>query len=372
MFRKAAYFLLISLFLWFGIGSRYANARLQDTAPIFFATTQIQVLRTRVEYGRDYTYQMQFFTMQVDGSARTPLGSITFTDCTSRGGQNCTLHSAFWLPKHNLIAFRALIYGVEGLYLLDLKGEGVPQAIVNAVLPSQEGQLVVSPDQMWLAYLREKYSDETVGSYRLFMLPIQGEPNAFPIADDLPAWQMLPEFDPQGEYILFQSGDLSHSENNALNISRTHYRARLDGSQRLALPLPALAVNVQWSPTGEQIAYCEAGRSNTHIILADRDGQTLRRITQSPVPCAQLSWSPQGDLLLLSDLQTFFTIRIADGNLEKRFTSTQFITANAVRWSPDGQYIAFIRENALEVLSLADNSLQRLTDSEFVAVLDWR
>ncbi len=372
MFRKVVNLLLVSMFLWLGIGVTTANTRLDNAAPIFFATTTVQVLRTSIEDGRDYTYQVQFFTIQADGSTRKQLGAFIFTDCTSRAAQDCRLHSAFWLPKHNLVAFRALVYGVEGLYLLDLKGEGVPQAIVNNALPYLEGNLTVSPDQAWIAYLREKYSAEAFGNARLFMLPAHGDSNPFPIADDLTAWQTLPEFDPQGEYILFRGGDLNRAENNTLDIALRHYRAQLDGSDRLALPLPISAANVMWSPTGDHIAYCEDGRRNTHISLADRNGQTLRRITQSPVPCAQLSWSPQGDLLLISDLQNFFTVHIASGILEKRFTSTHFITANAVRWSPDGQSIAFIRENALEVLSLADNSLQRLTDSEFVVALDWR
>jgi TolB protein len=103
-----------------------------------------------------------------------------------------------------------------------------------------------------------------------------------------------------------------------------------------------------WSPDGSHLAYTEPG-GPVHIVTLETEAESLRIPVAMEFPPA---WSPNGKMLLVTDmrLETGFAshilrVDVASGeilDLSDRFG----VEDDAPVWSPDGQWVAFLRRVA--------------------------
>jgi TolB protein len=133
------------------------------------------------------------------------------------------------------------------------------------------------------------------------------------------------------------------------------FRIGADGSDtRQLTDDPALDGGAAWSPNGQQIAFGSWGDAGGGLFVMDADGGNLRRIADfagDPV------WSPAGRQIAVTsphgyhgDYPQIYVVA-ADGSRQQRLTSFENVPTptlsmgnNSPVWSPDGSEIAFISE----------------------------
>ncbi|MEP6491346.1 MAG: PDZ domain-containing protein [bacterium] len=130
--------------------------------------------------------------------------------------------------------------------------------------------------------------------------------------------------------------------------------------------------NPAWSPDGNRIAWLSDASGEYQLMIGDQANLTKPRAIDLPAPAfyLDLSWSPNGKLLMLADNHlNLWTIDAATGHATKMDSDTY---ANPGRdfdatWSPDSRWIAYSKGldnhlRAVFVRSLADTKPMQLTD----------
>jgi TolB protein len=109
---------------------------------------------------------------------------------------------------------------------------------------------------------------------------------------------------------------------------------------------PSTIVAVDWSPTGEQIAFAMSvdQPSSYEIFLMNPDGSNLRQLTRGlPNIGGSVDWSPDGRYLLIyAGLQGDRNIFMIDVAAETAAQLTNGGNNASAVFSPDGQWIGFI------------------------------
>ncbi len=269
------------------------------------------------------------------------------------------------LPKglSGKLAFtKALSGGVMPLHLITFAAQPpAEQPLVADLRCGTEVLLCVhtkpawSPDGRTIAYLE---GSTLALSSRLFILDtLTGEQRL--IADDV--WRFdAPVWSPDGKRLLYtadrdgktvlQQVDLATNANTALTEAT-------DASQFA----PA------FSPSGDRIAFTEQEAERSTVILINADGRDRRVLAEGSFP----KWSPRGDQIVFSQRlanQTALYLIRPDGAQLQRLT---YGTTDAYMplWSPDGQAIAFLRQETTErtarlhLIALADGAERQLVDS---------
>ena len=350
----------ILVLLWSGAAFT-PLAKADATPPLLFATQQLSRIQRERGFGiydLYFTHRIQFFTLQPETQQRQRRAEITFNEC--RAGL-CEFLGFRWLPKRNQVVFYARIEDFLGLYLLDLREGATPEKIADGGLIG----LVISSDERWLVYSQSANPRDPSLPAKLHMIALDGEKTPRVLLPQLDEWQFALGVDPRGEYITFNSAayDLSQPLESVI----TTYHLKLDNLSLIEVSSNSQVDGAVWSPDGQQIAYCE----RRLLSVADRSGQNRKQITASTTPCLGLAWFPQGDRLLYSDGRNLFSVTVADGVLQKVFGSGAPVSQVSI--SPDGQYLAFIRNNWLEVLPLDGSAtVRRLTnEDEYVVAIHW-
>ena len=97
-----------------------------------------------------------------------------------------------------------------------------------------------------------------------------------------------------------------------------------------------------WSPDGEQIALTTDRYEGFHLVIVDRDGQVLKRLTTG-VGNGEPSWSPDGNQIAFRSDRTMdvelFVINV-DGSDVYQLTQSPGEDWTPT-WSPDGARLAF-------------------------------
>jgi Tol biopolymer transport system component len=352
--------LSILILLWSGVALT-SPTRADETSSLLFVTQQLSRLQRDRGFGiieTYFTHRIQFFTLQPETGKRQRLAEITFNEC--RAGL-CEFLGFRWLPERNQVVYYAQVEGYLGLYLLDLNEGAVPEKIVDGGLIG----LAVSSDERWLVYSQSTNPEALSIPARLYRIALDGEKTPLVLLPELDAWQVVLSVDPLGEYITFNSATYDPSQ--PFESAITTYHLNLANLALVEVQRSSQVDSAVWSPDGHQIAFCE----RRQLFIADRGGQTRKQITPSTIPCLGLAWLPQGDRLLYSDGRNLFTVRVVDGVIQKVFGSGTPVSQVSI--SPDGQQLAFIRNNWLEVVPLdGSGSVRRLTgEHDYVVGIAW-
>ena len=98
-----------------------------------------------------------------------------------------------------------------------------------------------------------------------------------------------------------------------------------------------------WSPDGQQIVFeAEPRRGDHRIYIINADGSNLRRITEGEAPDSVPAWSPDGEWIAFVRRTDLWLVR-PDGADAHMLLATGNLPTRGVVWSPDSQRIAFLR-----------------------------
>jgi len=126
----------------------------------------------------------------------------------------------------------------------------------------------------------------------------------------------------------------------------TLWRSRVDGSERLQLTIAPMEVTVpRWSPDGSQIAfYVIGGAKQQRLYLIGADGGTPKAATSLDGGEMSAHWSPDGGSILYSDFPFFSATpgKVAVHRLDLKTQKIETLPGSegyfAPTWSPDGRY----------------------------------
>ena len=155
------------------------------------------------------------------------------------------------------------------------------------------------------------------------------------------------DISPDGQWIVFDS---NRSGNQDI------YKMPLKGGEPEQLTSdPSDDFFPVWSPDGREIAFFSWRRGNRDIFLMTADGRTVKQLTDDPAHDFYPDWSPNSLELVFYSWRTgqdeLFVVSRKDKNSEwekeKQLTSDG---GHDPKWSPDGRFIAYIKENALKMV----------------------
>jgi eukaryotic-like serine/threonine-protein kinase len=136
---------------------------------------------------------------------------------------------------------------------------------------------------------------------------------------------------------------------------KTLWRSRLDGSDRLQLTYPPMAVHMpRWSPDGRQIAFMgiQPGKP-WQIYLVPSDGGTVHQPIPGERNEADPSWSPDGGSLAFGSFpvpENDNAIRILDLKTHQATLLPDSVGHWVPRWSPTGRFILAMTNDARKLL----------------------
>jgi serine/threonine protein kinase/Tol biopolymer transport system component len=158
----------------------------------------------------------------------------------------------------------------------------------------------------------------------------------------------------------------------------TLWRSKLDGSQRLQLSYPPLYASLpRWSPDGKQIAFFSvtSGKPSRIYLVSADGGSPQELLPNDDHPQADPWWSPDGTKLVFGSTYVSATtgIRVFDSKTHEVSTLPNSQDLFSPRWSPDGRFIAAVRENS-QSLVLFDRSTEKwvqVIEGRNVSFPDW-
>lgn len=270
---------------------------------------------------------------------------------------------ATWSPDGAQLAFISRRAGERNLYVQPLGGTARQVAAERIVLGYRP---VWSPDGRRIVY-------EVSGgsSVNLYLVDL-AEGNASRPLTNSSVTNRFSTWSPDGALIAFVSWDAGDAEIMTVNPD-TDEIVNLTSN-------PAWDVSPSWSPDGSQIAFFSTRSGYRELYLMDRDGRNVQRITSQELPLntalpTPAVWSPDGTRLAFTvmynrngdtiyDLNSEIMVVDRDGRQLMRLTNT---TSRELRplWTPDGEHIIFSsdrggRWNLYQMR--ADGSEQRMID----------
>jgi len=177
------------------------------------------------------------------------------------------------------------------------------------------------------------------------------------------AFQIDPEFSPDGATIAFASG-----RSGTFDI----YVMDADGSNTRRLTTTRGGQSEPtWSPDGAQIAF-QSDHDGDHIYVMTKQGTDMRRVTNDPAPEIEPAWSPDGQWIAYSrrvpgsELRQLWVVH-PDGTGRRRLP-TPVDAVFGPAWSPDGKTVAFAGRRGrglfeIYTIGIGGTGLRRVTSS---------
>ena len=190
------------------------------------------------------------------------------------------------------------------------------------------------------------------------------------IYDNQPAWS------PDGKRIAFTAffaatGYNSEDAIYIMDANGENLFTLTKGLSNLALPA--------WSPDAKQIAFqgtLKGSANSSDIFIINPDGTNLINLTSSPSVDSGPNWSPDGKSIVFASDRTYqqgvaggvsqpdsYEIYVMDANGDnvRQLTSNKQIDAFP-KWSPDGQWIVFQKEDNIYLMDKEGKRTRRLTN----------
>ena len=232
--------------------------------------------------------------------------------------------SPSWNEDSTRVIFSSEVNGKTDLFTTDLNGRTRQQ--VTETPDADEGSPAYSVDGKQIAF-----DSDREGNFEIYVMQADGlAPRRL---TNNPAKDLAPSWAPDGQHIVFMSA----RDNPSFDI----YRMDANGGHVERLTKTGSSLYPQVSPNGSQIALHVA--RDIHVL--DLKTMILRRITHEPLNGMHPTWSSDGDQIAFMTWRNgrteIFTAK-SNGTEQQLLVSMPSGDAIDPRWSPHGNYVAFV------------------------------
>ncbi|NIM91497.1 MAG: protein kinase [Candidatus Aminicenantes bacterium] len=124
-----------------------------------------------------------------------------------------------------------------------------------------------------------------------------------------------------------------------------------------------------WSPDGEKIVFHSFRQGNRDIFCMNKDGGSVQQLTDDPSHDFGPAFSPDGSkIIFMSDRTGRYEVYVMSKD-DTGWGEPEQITSDGgifPRWSPVGNFIAYVSEHSLKVLSYNDRKTKILVRNQAV------
>jgi TolB protein len=217
-----------------------------------------------------------------------------------------------------------------------------PDGSLPVLVTTASSANVNLPGSCWNATLNLiVYSSDAVDRDEIWTIPPEGgSPVRVTNRSNALAWE--PSFSPDGQWIVFESHDLSGNGPGAI------WKVKNDGSGAVPITSGSDDRQPNWSPRGDRILFQSLRSGNWDIWTMGIDGGNLLQVTTAPGDDTDASFSPDGQRIVYSSdgggsisNADLFVIPSSGGAPTELHAVPSTDYAGAPSWSPDGRWIAF-------------------------------
>jgi len=152
-----------------------------------------------------------------------------------------------------------------------------------------------------------------------------------------PGMTYAPRFSPDGKKLIFSGS--KHAESNIYTYDlTTNAIQRLTNNNNVE-------TSPCYSPDGKHIVFTSGLDSQPHLFIMDANGENRRQLTTQKGGYSAADWSPDGSLIAFTKSfagEFYIGVIKPDGTGERLLTKGFMV--EGPRWSPNGQYIVFCRQ----------------------------
>jgi len=259
------------------------------------------------------------------------------------------------------IAYESRVGGAEkAIFVMDYDGENARQITppgVLAITPSW------SPDGQRIAFTSYERNQAEIA----VISPVDRRGFPFRSGAGLSTTTTTPAFSPDGTRIAFASSMNEVRGQQDIEL----YVADADGqSSRRLTNSPGVDISPSWNPrTGQHIAFVSDRSGTPQVYIVDAEGGNLRRVVDSGGDASAPAWSPDGSMIAFDwqpsreSTKDIYVHQLASG---QNFQLTRDARYNEnPTWSPDSRHLAFEsdRDGTVQIYSMLANGskVRRLT-----------